>query len=449
MLPISLNDLKRSLLIFAILLSVIYALPNSTAIAKEAYKIPDDLIPVSQLTNGYTNEQALKFRRGYSPKNFVLNDDIGTYLLTHMSEILPAAVVLRDGPISELKSKAMPQIADVVAETDLGKLSLRRAIEDTRSRIRGYIVVHKGKIVFEEYPGMQPNDIHLWYSSAKVITGLLIHMIEEDGLLDLNKPITTYIPEFAGTDFDQCSVLNVLQHEAGMDFVETHATVRDPKHPVGRANAMLVTARGTQPGESLVSILKTVKSSGKPGQAFDYSTFNTQLLKLVIEHVTKKPWEQVVSERIWSVAGMEGDALNGLTPTGEAINLFASRLRDKARFGLLFTPSWKVTAGKRVVSDSYFTKLKAAGNNDAYLKGELGPRQSYNFHADPPPIFASYHWDAVFEDGDLYKDGRNGQGIYVSPETDTVVAWFSSSYNNSLKIHSYARAIVLQLFRNK
>lgn len=449
MLLISVNYLKRSLLVFAILLSIIYALPTSTVIAKEAYKIPDDLIPVSQLKNGYTDEQALKFRRGYSPKNFVLNDDIGTYLLTHLSEILPTAVVLRDGPISKLKSKAMPQIADVVAETDLGKLSLRQTMEDIRSRIRGYILVHKGKIVFEEYPGMQPNEIHLWYSSAKVITGLLIHMLEEDGLIDLNKPITTYIPDFAGTDFDQCSVMNVLQHEAGMDFVETHATVRDPNHPVGRANAMLVAARGTKPDESLKSILKTVKSSGKPGQAFGYSTFNTQLLKLVIEYVTKKPWEQVVSERIWTVAGMEGDALNGLTPTGEPINLFASRLRDKARFGLLFTPSWKVTASKRVVSDSYFTKLKAAGNKDNYLRGELGQRLAKNFHADPPPIFASYHWDAVFEDGDLYKSGRNGQGIYVSPETDTVIAWFSSTFNNSLWINSYARAIVLKHFRNK
>ena len=306
MLPVLVTKLKRRLQIIAVLLSVIFALPNSAAIAEEAYKIPDDLIPVSQLKNGYTNEQALEFRRGYSPLNFVLNDDIGTFLLTHMSEILPTAVVLRDGPISKLKTKAMPQIADVVAKTDLGEISLRQAIEDPRSRIRGYIVVHKGKIVFEEYPGMQPNDIHLWYSSAKVITGLLIHILSEDGLLDLNKPITTYLPEFAGTDFEQCSVLNLLQHEAGMDFVETRATVTDPNHPVGRANAMLVAARGTKPGESLVSILKTVKASKKPGQAFDYSTFNTQLLKLVIESVTKKPWEDVVSERIWSVAGMEG-----------------------------------------------------------------------------------------------------------------------------------------------
>jgi hypothetical protein len=41
---------------------------------------------------------------------------------------------------------------------------------------------------------------------------------------------------------------------------------------------------------------------------------------------------------------------------------------------------------------------------------------------------ASYQWDAVFADGDLYKSGRTGQCLYVSPETDTVVVFYSSAY---------------------
>jgi len=56
-------------------------------------------------------------------------------------------------------------------------------------------------------------------------------------------------------------------------------------------------------------------------------------------------------------------------------------------------------------------------------------------------------WDAVFEDGDLYKSGKNGQCIYVSPKKDMAVVWFSSAYDNSLWLPIYARAIVKQLFR--
>lgn len=40
----------------------------------------------------------------------------------------------------------------------------------------------------------------------------------------------------------------------------------------------------------------------------------------------------------------------------------------------------------------------------------------------------SYQWGAVFPDGDIYKSGRTGQALYISPETDTVVVWFSPTY---------------------
>ena len=65
----------------------------------------------------------------------------------------------------------------------------------------------------------------------------------------------------------------------------------------------------------------------------------------------------------------------------------------------------------------------------------------------PGPIAAAYQWDAIFEDGDLYKAGRNGNCLYVSPETDTVVVWFSTTYDNSLWLNMYARAIVNEHFR--
>lgn len=37
-----------------------------------------------------------------------------------------------------------------------------------------------------------------------------------------------------------------------------------------------------------------------------------------------------------------------------------------------------------------------------------------------------YQWDIVFPDGDFYKGGVGGQGIYISPSADTVVVWFST-----------------------
>ena len=64
-------------------------------------------------------------------------------------------------------------------------------------------------------------------------------------------------------------------------------------------------------------------------------------------------------------------------------------------------------------------------------------------------IGASYQWDEVFEDGDLYKSGRTGKCLYVSPETNTVVVWYASAYMAEVWVHAYAREIVKQVFRKK
>ena len=144
---------------------------------------------------------------------------------------------------------------------------------------------------------------------------------------------------------------------------------------------------------------------------------------------------------------MEGDAVLGLTVSGEPSSpgAFAARLRDLARFGMLFTPSWNVVANKRVVSKNYFAKAKAAAKPNIYGEDYMSKRLINDFGEDG--FGASYQWDAVFRDGDLYKSGRTGQCLYVSPETDTVVVFFSSSYQAEVWVHAYAREIVKQLFR--
>ena len=50
-------------------------------------------------------------------------------------------------------------------------------------------------------------------------------------------------------------------------------------------------------------------------------------------------------------------------------------------------------------------------------------------------------------DGDMFKAGVGGQGIYVSPATDTVVAWFCTSDGNNQE-EAMARAIVRTLAGN-
>jgi CubicO group peptidase (beta-lactamase class C family) len=104
-------------------------------------------------------------------------------------------------------------------------------------------------------------------------------------------------------------------------------------------------------GPSLKEIIVKVPAADPPNTKYGYSTFNTTVLVWIVEKVTGKPWNQVVSDRIWKKAGMGNDALVALSPSSEMLGsgIFAGTLRDFMRYGLLYTPSWKKVAKERVV----------------------------------------------------------------------------------------------------
>jgi CubicO group peptidase (beta-lactamase class C family) len=137
---------------------------------------------------------------------------------------------------------------------------------------------------------------------------------------------------------------------------------------------------------------------------------------------------------------VEGDLTMGMDPQGLAMahGLAFSRLRDLARWAMLYTPSWSKAAREKVVSDAYVREIQTGGDASIYMKGEMGPAIVKYFVGEQPRA-NHWQWDAVFADGDFYKSGLMGQGLYVSPETDTVVVFFSTVYN--ARSSAYARAI--------
>ena len=449
------NSYTRKLLVF---LTLCFALQGNSCLAKEnqkkdsVYSIPAELTPVSKWANGFTADGADKYRLAYSAADYVVGNDITAFAFLNISEVLPVMVIPRgEGQVARLDSRPMPRIADVVATTDLGTMPLSKAMADPRSRMQAIAVLHKGQIVYESYPGMPKTMKHVWNSASKTITGLMIHLLADEGLIDLKAPVSEYLAFTKGSPISGIKVEDVLHQRSGLDFEETQANIQNPEHPLGRILASAMTARGVPRGAGIKDVVTEVKARRPPNTAFEYSTFNTQILGFIVEEVTGKPWNRVVSERIWSKGGMEGDGFLGLSSAGEGMHggIFASTLRDFARYALLFTPSWNVVAKERVVPENYLETVYAAVNPEIYRVAHQGQRMVKAFGENDAPKGTSYQWDAIFADGDLYKAGLGGQAIYVSPQTDTVVVYFSTTWQNSLSMISYARAIVKQEFRKK
>ena len=426
------------------LISISFAEDSNTQ--RSDYTIPDHLNSVSEGKDGFSAEQSRSYRQSYQDDTMITAGNAGNYAASRLSENLSTAIVHRYGQVAEFEYSLMPEIGDVKATTILGTMSLNEMMMDERSRFKAIAVVHKGKIVFEKYLGIRDWDNHLWASATKILVGTLAHIISEEGLLDLDAPISKYIPELNGSSWGNIKIADALHQRSGLDISESRLG-SSPDHPVSLFYSIGFGDHSLSGDLSLMDALKKAEVSVKPGEKFEYASLNTYVVTLALESVTGKPFEDLVTEYIWSQAGMEGDGVLGLTEGGEPSSpgAFAARLRDLARFGTLFTPSWDSIAEHQVISENYLELVQNAVKPEVYGEDYMSQRLIKDFGEDG--FGASYQWDAVFPDGDLYKSGRTGQCLYVSPETDTVVVYYSSSYKAEVWVHAYAREIVKQLFR--
>ena len=424
----------------------------ATAIAEETVDpvatLPADLSPVSKWKKAVSPEEVQEYRQNYRSKDFLINGDQGNYCFLNIPEFYTTATVYRGvGQVAMLEKDLDDSLLNTMTDTVVGKMPLSDLLTNDLARIQGLLVIHRGKIVLEEYPGMRELDKHCWFSASKQVLGLTVHILEEEGLIDLEKPVPCYIPEYNSEDWQRVKVKDLLHHNAGMDYVETNANFMNPEHPLAVLTKYSLASRFEESKKSAFEILKEVKSYTTPGEKYDYASPNTQILGFIVERVTGEKYEDVVADRIWTKAGFESDGHYALSAQGEPLSagIFTSRLRDMGRFAMLYTPSWNKVADDQIVSDTYWDKVYDRTYADALKRGVETDKSKY--FKDGQSSHATYQWDLVFKDGDLFKAGRYGQGIYVSPETDTAVVWFSSVYMNEVYVPGFARELVKQVYR--
>ena len=428
-----------------VVFSALVAVACTSAHAAEPPKpVAAPMAPVSIARDGFTPDEANQYIKDYSYEEVLKAGDVALFFLLNVNNKLFTATIPRSGDVVMLERRLDSSLGAVKVKGEFGELPLSQFLADPRSRAQGMIVIHKGQVVFEEYPGMREFDGHVWMSVTKTVPALLLGQLAEEGKLDVKRPIDSYLPELRGSDWAGIAVQDVLDMAAGLDNVETQDARLNPRSVIARHN---YAANGVPNADGKVETALDVVLASKrvkaPGQAFDYSSVNTVLLGRLIEAIENKRWADVLRERVWSKMTVEGDALMQLAWDGtpHVEGMMITRLRDLGRYGMLYTPSWNKAAREKVVPDAYLKRIAADARKDIYLKGELGNRMVEKYFPASPPVANSWQWDAIFADGDMYKSGTMGQGLYVSPRKDLVVAWFSTRLVTDLT--QYARAIAL------
>jgi CubicO group peptidase (beta-lactamase class C family) len=306
-----------------------------TACAQNSTEMPE--FSIKDTVNGFTAEHSRQFTQEFGVASALGASPISVWFHSYASRIFPTAIVPRRQPVKMLQSAITPQIGKVTAKTELGEMDLDEFLNHPKSYAQGFIVVHKGNIVYEKYPGMRETDSHLTASTAKVLVSLLIERLIEEGAIDEQKTLGEYVPQLRQSVWESIKVIDVMDMTTGLDPIDGPAHFANPDAVVTR---MLMAELGEPykgSVESMLEVMKEAKPVSRPGEFYTYSSTATQALVILAEAVTGQTWADAFDARIWSKMGVEGSLQVHLSPDGWALGhgILSLRLRDLARFGML------------------------------------------------------------------------------------------------------------------
>jgi len=281
------------------------AQPATSTAAKES---PPPM-PVSAARQGFTPAQAADLLKRFNNEEALKGGDVSLFAFSNFTEVQKVAVIGRNGPVVMLERRIDPKLGQVRFKSDLGDLTLADYLAHSKSRTQGFVVVHKGRIVYEDYPGMKPNDYHIWMSTTKTVASLMLRLLAEDGKVDVKQPLTTYLPWLRGSEWQDVKVIDALDMATGMAAIENDATRADPDSAYTRMNLAGSGVPHKGKVESMKDVLASTRRIGPPGVAFEYGSPITLLLPLIVEEVTGRRWVDLFEERVWGKMSVEGDML--------------------------------------------------------------------------------------------------------------------------------------------
>jgi CubicO group peptidase (beta-lactamase class C family) len=353
---------------------------------------------------------------------WTVNGDAMAWNNKNLNRLFPTVNVYRDGPVSELARRLMPEIAEYPVDTPNGAMPFAEFLRSELSTCMGMVILHQGRIVFEDYPRMQPYERPIYWSVTKVLVSAVIAILEDRGELDIDNPVESYIPELAGSSYEGITVRNILDMSTGVNCPEEYYDRSSCYHRLMETTgeAHWDAESGDNPYTYIASL--DVGRYAEQGTAFEYQSINTYILGWLVEKLTGMPFQDALSREIWTRIGAEGEA--AILAPRFGVPMFAggllARPRDVARFGLLFTPSWEVVSDRRIISAAQVDHLLNGGRPGLLANARGGAPEEVTNGSVRHNV---YQWDLVFANNDIFKGGWAGQGLLVNPVRDLVAVW--------------------------
>lgn len=336
----------------------------------------------------------------------------------NVRDLVPSAVIAAEVPTAEVPLESATFL-DAPMETGLAGAATARAFLDF-AHTDAFVMMRQGKIVAEYYaPHADPNAPHLVFSISKSLTAVVSGILEAEGLIDPDRPVTDYLPEAKGGVYGDCTYRDVLDMRVSLDFEEAYLDPHGAFARYRRAMLWNPPAPDIAP-ENLAAFLVTLQKAERPhGGPFYYASPNADLLGVVIERVTGARFADLASDLIWKPMGAKGNAditvdAIGTPRTAGGVSMTA---RDLARLGELLRNDG-VRDGRQIVPVGWIRDMQENGDRQAWQQGR---------NVDlPNGRYRSQWYQSGESDHAFCAIGIHGQWLYVDPSTETVIVKLSS-----------------------
>ncbi|MBK6828281.1 MAG: serine hydrolase [Chitinophagaceae bacterium] len=163
------------------------------------------------------------------------------------------------------------------------------------------LVAEHGKIIYQDAFGMAnrewniPNRLDTKFmigSVSKPLTAMLVLVYVEKGLINLDKTLGDYLPEFNNRPAGIVTIRQILSHTSGM-----------PNYDIMK-NFFPEMSRRAFTREEYIKIYRDSALAFTPGTRYYYSSWGYFTLGYLVEKISGKTYAQAMKEEIFDKAGM-------------------------------------------------------------------------------------------------------------------------------------------------
>ena len=299
----------------------------------------------------------------------------------------------------------------------------------TATQTKGFLILKDNVILGEFYDnGFSQDQTQLLQSSSKTYAGIIASKLIDEGKLDPDATVESYLADFKGSKMGPVKIQQVLDHQSGLlPAVDYHV-------PGGEA-FMFEIEQGLKPGDPTghrKAIINT-KTLNAPGEVYNYNDKNTDLLAILAVEVTGKPFNKLLSE-LFNDFGATSNGSIALTVDGTASPSYgiSCTLRDYALFH-----QW-IAQGK--APKSYYRSTQNL-DKDLLSKSEKGKGLAAAFGTSL--VYGSQTW-VLPEHKVVFSMGSYGQDGFSDLESGISVVFMQDWEDNGVTeklVDTVARAL--------